>query len=274
MFFKKRLKISLRRFCSHNAPVILRTLPFLLLFLCAETMNFGRGTVTTPWRRPAMDVRNLFAKDIKGFLAEDEAIRMYEIACEAGRLGPCLEIGSYCGRATAFLGFGCRKAGCFLYSVDHHQGSEEQQPGQAYFDPELFDVEKNRIDTLPFLLRTITELGLVDTVLPIVGRSESIASFWKKPLALILIDGGHSFAAAFADYSGWVSHLLPGGYLLIHDVFPDPAQGGQAPRCIYEMALSSGLFHLRPMVNTLGILKRAAPGEITETAGKRRKDSA
>jgi len=103
----------------------------------------------------------------------------------------------------------------------------------------------------------------------LVGLSAAIASFWKKPLALIFIDGGHSFASAYADYSGWVSSLLPGGYLLIHDIFPDPAKGGQAPRCIYEMAISSGLFRVLPMVNTLGILQRSLPGEIPETAGCR-----
>ncbi len=220
-------------------------------------------------RHAAPDIREALAMDIKGFLAEDEALRLYDLAGEACRLGPCLEIGSYCGKATAFLGLACRNAGGRLYSIDHHRGSEEQQPGQEYFDPELFDRARNRIDTLPFLLRTIKILDLTDTVIPLVGRSEEIAAFWKKPLALIFIDGGHSFEAAFADYSGWVSSLLPGGYLLIHDIFPDPSKGGQAPRCVYEMALSSGLFHALPMVNTLGILRRSLCGEIPQTAGDR-----
>ncbi len=218
--------------------------------------------------RTAADVRDVLKMAIKGFLAEDEALRLYELAREASLLGPCLEIGSYCGKSTAFLGLGCRDSGGRLYSIDHHRGSEEQQPGQAYFDPELFESRKNRIDTLPFLLRTIKILDLTDTVLPLVGRSEDIASFWKKPLSLVFIDGSHSFAAALADYDGWASRLLPGGYLLIHDIFLDPLKGGQAPRCIYEMALASGLFQARPMVNTLGILQRSLPGGISETTGR------
>ena len=36
-------------------------------------------------------------------------------------------------------------------------------------------------------------------------------------------------AAAQADYVGWARWVAPGGALAIHDVFPDAADGGQAP---------------------------------------------
>lgn len=194
----------------------------------------------------------------KGFMADEEAVRLYELSREAASRGPCLEIGSYCGRSSAYLGMGCREAGGVLFSIDHHRGSEEQQPGHEYFDPELLDDVTGRIDTLPFLRRTLLELSLEETVVPIVSRSEIVARFWATPLSLIFIDGGHTFLTVFADYSGWISHIMPEGYLLIHDVFTDPSQGGQAPRCIYQMALSSGLFHELPMIGTLGILRRAS----------------
>ncbi|MHB8769631.1 MAG: class I SAM-dependent methyltransferase [Syntrophales bacterium] len=196
----------------------------------------------------------------KGFMAQDEATRLYEIAREAARFGPCLEIGSYCGLSAAYLGSGCREAGGILFSVDHHGGSEEQQPGGEYFDPELVDPQTGRIDTLPLFRETIRKLSLEDTVVPIVARSEVVARAWQTPLSLIFIDGSHAYEAVFTDYSTWVSHLRPGGYLLIHDVFFDPAQGGQAPRCIYQLALASGLFIELPLVRTLGILRRVPPG--------------
>jgi hypothetical protein len=85
------------------------------------------------------------------------------------------------------------------------------------------------------------------------------ARFWATPLSLVFIDGGHTFEAAFADYSSWTPHLMPGGYLLIHDIFADPSKGGQAPRCIYELALASGLFTEHPMTGTLGVLQRIPP---------------
>ena len=113
----------------------------------------------------------------------------------------------------------------FSSSIDHHEGSEEQQPGQEYFDPDLLDPVTGRIDTFPAFRKTIRELSLEETVIPIVSRSAVVARFWTTPLSLIFIDGGHTFEAAFTDYNAWVSHLLPGGYLVIHDIFSDPGQG-------------------------------------------------
>ncbi|MDD5711315.1 MAG: class I SAM-dependent methyltransferase [Smithellaceae bacterium] len=202
----------------------------------------------------------------KGFLDRDEAIRLYELAREASKLGPCLEIGSYCGRSAAFLGVGCRETGGFLFSVDHHRGSEEQQPGQEYFDPDLVDKETGLIDTLQIFRRTISDLSLEDVVIPIIGRSLSLARFWTTPLALVFIDGGHTFEAAYNDYSSWSPHIIAGGYLLIHDVFSDPANGGQAPWCVYNLALASGLYEELPMVKTLGILRKANPGVMSSIA--------
>jgi len=151
---------------------------------------------------------------------------------------------------------GCRENGCVLFSIDHHRGSEEQQPGEEYFDPDLLDKETGLIDTLRIFRKTIGDLGLEDTVIPIVARSEVVAGSWGTPLGMVFIDGGHTFEAAIADYNCWAPHILPGGFLAIHDIFPDPSKGGQAPRHIYNLALASGLFTELPMIDTLGILKR------------------
>jgi hypothetical protein len=216
-----------------------------------------------------MDVGDLKAIRFKGFMDDGEALRLYELAREAAPLGPCLEIGSYCGHSAAYLGLGCREAGGILFSIDHHRGSEEQQPGQEYYDPELLDPETGRIDTFPVFRKVLRDLSLEDTVVPIISESKVVARSWGTPLSLVFIDGGHTFAAVFTDYSCWVSHLLPGGYLLIHDIFPDPARGGQAPYCIYRMALASGLFQELPMVGTLGVLKRTSLGRPTDTSRDR-----
>jgi predicted O-methyltransferase YrrM len=216
-----------------------------------------------------MEVDALKDLSFKGFIADDEAERLHELAREASALGPCLEIGSYCGHSAAYLGLGCQEAGGTLYSLDHHEGSEEQQPGEPYHDPELLNPKTGRIDTFPLFRKTLRELSLEKTVIPIVARSEIVARGWSTSLSLIFIDGGHTFEAAFNDYNGWISHLMPGGYLLIHDIFSDPAQGGQAPACIYHMALASGLFLELPTVRTLGVLKRAPAGALTEESIRR-----
>ena len=73
---------------------------------------------------------------------------------------------------------------------------------------------------------------------------------------MVFIDGGHSLQAAMTDYRRWSPHVVVGGILAIHDIFPDPADGGQAPFDIYQLALASGLFEEVEMRRTLAILRR------------------
>ena len=194
--------------------------------------------------------------NIKGFLDEEEGCRLYALALEAGRRGPCLEVGSYCGKSTVYLASGCKASRSKLFAVDHHRGSEEQQPGETYFDPELFDPRFGRIDSFPFFRSVIASASLEDTVVPLVCKSETAAHCWRTPLSLIFIDGGHSFDAVLTDYQVWSPHLMPGGYLLFHDIYPDPDKGGQAPLRVYRLALDSGRYEELPMTGTLGVLKR------------------
>lgn len=203
-----------------------------------------------------MDIDQELLESTKGFLDDEEGRCLYEMALEAGPVGPCLEIGSYCGKSTLYLAAACRETNSILYSIDHHRGSEEQQPGEEYFDAELLDPLTGGVDTFRMFRTTIERGGLEDTVVPIVSRSEVAARLWATPLSLVFIDGGHSMEAACTDYEAWAGHLLPDGFLLIHDIFFDPAEGGQAPYHIYKMALESGLFEKVKMVKTLGVLKR------------------
>jgi MMP 1-O-methyltransferase len=194
--------------------------------------------------------------NIKGFLDAREGMALYDIALKASRYGPCLEIGSYCGKSTVYIGSACKKNSAVLFSIDHHQGSEEQQPGEEYFDPELFDPETSSVDTFKTFRETIKAAGLADTVVPMVCRSEIAGRQWTTPLSLVFIDGGHSYEAVFTDYNTWAGHVMPSGYLLIHDIFKDPEKGGQAPYRVYELAVASGFFQEHPMINTLGVLQR------------------
>jgi hypothetical protein len=155
-----------------------------------------------------------------------------------------------------YLGAACKTTGSVLFSIDHHRGSEEQQPGEEYFDPELFDDEAGLVDTFKFFRQTLTAAHLEDTVVPLVCRSETAARQWQTPLSLVFIDGGHSYESVAADYRGWAEHLIPEGYLLIHDIFKNPGEGGQAPYEVYQLALASGQFEELPMVRTLGVLKK------------------
>ena len=187
---------------------------------------------------------------------EAEADYLYWVADKAAAMGPLLEIGSYCGKSAYVIGSACREKEAVLFSIDHHRGSEEQQPGEEYFDPALFDETLSRVNTFPYLQQTLADTGLENIVLPIVGNSEKAGKYWQTPLSMVFIDGGHTFEAALTDYTTWSNHIVPGGFLVFHDIFFDPNKGGQAPRKVYEKALESDRFEPVDMINTLGVLKR------------------
>jgi predicted O-methyltransferase YrrM len=197
---------------------------------------------------------------IKGFLDPVEGQALYENCVSVSSLGPCLEVGSYCGKSTVYLGSACQKSGTTLFAVDHHRGSEEHQVGELYHDADLFDQGIGLLDSFRTFRTTLRLSELEDTVVPIVAASAVAAKKWATPLGMVFIDGGHSLEAAMADYRSWSRHIVPGGILAIHDIFPDPSDGGQAPYTIYELARASGLFEVLPMVKTLGLLRRSIPG--------------
>ncbi|MEU6891956.1 class I SAM-dependent methyltransferase [Streptomyces sp. NPDC046557] len=197
----------------------------------------------------------------KGFMPVGEGLALYAAAAEAAALGlPLLEVGTYCGRSTLLLADAAREAGVAALTVDHHRGSEEQQPGWEYHDPTVVDPEVGLMDTLPTFRRTLHRAGLEDHVIAIVGRSPQVAAAWGGPLGLVFIDGGHTDDHANGDYEGWAPHLAVGGTLAIHDVFPDPVDGGQAPYRIYLRALASGAFEEVSVTDSLRVLRRTGAG--------------
>lgn len=176
----------------------------------------------------------------KGFMPDAEGMALHDAGLRGGRIGPLLEIGSYCGKSAVYLGSAARAAGTILFTVDHHHGSEENQSGWEHHDPEVVDARTGRMDTLPFLRRTLERARLEDAVVAVVGDSPTVARHWGTGLGLLFIDGGHALEVAMADYDAWATFVLPGGLLAIHDVFEDPADGGQAPFVVWQRAVADG----------------------------------
>jgi predicted O-methyltransferase YrrM len=201
------------------------------------------------------------ARAAKGFMPPDEGLALYETALAYGRVGPILEVGTYCGKSAIYLGAAARAADTVVVTVDHHHGSEENQAGWEHHDPTLVDPRTGRMDTLPTFRTTIAAAGLEDRVIAVVGTSRAVASLWNTPLGMVFVDGGHAEDLAQADYDGWAPHVLPGGALVFHDIFPDPADGGQAPYRVYQRALDSGAWEERRITGSLRVLERVADGD-------------
>ncbi len=196
------------------------------------------------------------AEQAKGFLPPDEADALYDAAWALAPKGPMLEVGTYCGKSATYLGAAALARGGHVLTVDHHRGSEENQPGWEWHDPELVDPAVGVMDTLPFFRHTMHAAGLEDVVVAIVGRSRTVAALWSRPLAMLFIDGGHAAEHCRADFAGWTPHVMPGGVLAIHDVFPDPADGGQAPyEHLYLPAVEAGFVEVRRVGSLRVLLK-------------------
>lgn len=195
-------------------------------------------------------------KHIKGFLAQDEAEALYDLARSQAGLGACLEVGSYCGLSTVYLGQGVMASDGILYAVDHHRGSEEHQVGEAYHDTDLYDASALRVDSFPTFQRTLDMFDLNSYVVPIVSCSATVARHWQQPLSLVFIDGGHSEAMSLEDCMLWGKWIAPGGVLAIHDIFPNPQDGGQGPyKALLAAQAAYGLIWEKTQ-NSLGILRK------------------
>jgi predicted O-methyltransferase YrrM len=211
-------------------------------------------TAMTEWRDCALAA--------KGFMPAEEGDALHAAALAAAAAvpgAPFVEIGSYCGRSTIWLAAAARHAGTIVFAVDHHRGSEENQAGWEHHDPDVVDRELGAIDTLPYFRRSLREAGLEPHAIAVVGSSPVVARYWRTRAALVFIDGGHGVEPARADYVGWARWVAPGGALAIHDVFPDPADGGRPPyEEIYLPALDSGRFELVSATGSLRVLRCAA----------------
>ena len=187
------------------------------------------------------------ARAAKGFMPDDEGDLLYDVAVRALADGPGVEVGTYCGKSAVYLGAAARASASTVFTVDHHRGSEENQPSWEYHDPSLVDPRVGRIDTLPTFRHTLADAGLEDEVVAVVGRSTTVSAHWRTPLSLLFVDGGHTDEHAGNDYVGWGRWVRHGGIMVIHDVFPDPADGGRPPYTIYLRALQNGFSETRAL---------------------------
>jgi MMP 1-O-methyltransferase len=208
------------------------------------------------------DERRRVAADTKGFFPDDEIAALYDAAIVGATTKPGLplvEIGTYCGRSSIWLGAAAEACSTVLFTVDHHHGSEENQSGWFHHDTDVVDAQSGRMETLPFFRRAMERADLEASVIAVVGQSATVAKHWTTPAALVFIDGGHGVEPARADFAGWAPHVAPGGLLAIHDVFPDPADGGRPPYDeIYVPALATGRFVDVSATGSLRVLRRVA----------------
>ena len=195
-------------------------------------------------------------KDVKGFLSDKEAKKLQELFLKVHHLGSVLEIGTYCGKSALNFSEVAKDVNGLIYTIDHHTGSEEHQRGEEYHDSELFDERLKKFNTLPEFLNNLKSKKMAKFIIPIIDKSQNASNFFSEKISLLFIDGGHSFEAALSDYNAWKDKICADGLLVIHDVFPNPKDGGRPPYEIYTLARESKEFDDLGIYETLGILKK------------------
>ena len=195
-------------------------------------------------------------KDVKGFLSDKEAKKLQELFLKVHHLGSVLEIGTYCGKSALNFSEVAKDVNGLIYTIDHHTGSEEHQRGEEYHDSELFDERLKKFNTLPEFLNNLKSKKMAKFIIPIIDKSQNASNFFSEKISLLFIDGGHSFETALSDYNAWKDKICVDGLLVIHDVFPNPKDGGRPPYEIYTLARESKEFDDLGIYETLGILKK------------------
>ena len=109
---------------------------------------------------------------------------------------------------------------------------------------------------MPEFLKNLRSSNLGKYIIPILNKSSEASKTFKELISLLFIDGGHSLEAALSDYNSWKDKICSGGLLVIHDVFPNPEDGGRPPFEIYSKARKSKQFEDLGIYETLGILKK------------------
>ena len=201
-----------------------------------------------------MDFKKL--NTLKGFMPQHEGEALSRWAEKFSSIGPALEIGTFGGKSSLYMAAGTSKNEQVVFTIDHHSGSEEHQVGEAYFDPDIYDESLGHVNTVPLMQSNLNQFEESRYVVPMIVNANLLAPIWTMSLGLLFIDGSHTEMSAQNDSVNWNKRLLTGGALVIHDIYENPDEGGQAPFLIYQKALEEG-FDLYERVDTIVCLIKA-----------------
>lgn len=168
---------------------------------------------------------------VPGFLNPMEGYVLFTLAADGNGAGAIVEIGSLFGKSTCWLAAGTKKTrrekvtAVDLFSV---------LPDQQYEDPAelagkvlvLAGCEEDAVvhdpqhrgRSLHLFQNSLRSLGLLDYVEPVVASSKEAARDWNAPIRLLFIDGGHAYGDVKQDVELWSPFVVPGGYIMFHDV--------------------------------------------------------
>lgn len=142
---------------------------------------------------------------VEGFLRDGQEKWLFKQARALPDGSNLVEIGSYKGRSTTCLGFGCRGTRKRVFAIDTFDGG-----------PNL-----PRLDSFRQFSANIKRCELSEQVEAIVAASTSVAQTWTRPIHLLFVDGSHNYEDVLADFDSFFPHVVPDGLVAFHDVNSD-----------------------------------------------------
>ncbi len=190
----------------------------------------------------------------KGFMPDDEGLALHAAGLDgAARRARSSRSAPTAASRRSTSAPRRERGGTVLFTVDHHRGSEENQAGWEHHDPSVVDPRTGRMDTLPFFRRTIEDAGLEDVVVAVIGDSPTVAAHWAHAAR------ARCSSTAVTRSTSRSPTTRPGrrtsrraACSSFHDVFEDPADGGQAP---FEVWTARGAPPAFTPVSTTGSLR-------------------
>ncbi|MDD5606824.1 MAG: class I SAM-dependent methyltransferase [Candidatus Pacebacteria bacterium] len=146
--------------------------------------------------------------DRRHSVSDKEGEFLYNTAKSCIGKGVIVEIGSWKGVSTIWLGKGSKKGNSAkIYAIDPHTGSSIHR--------EMY----GKIWTFEEFKKNIKLAQVEDIIIPIVETSEEAAKNWNnKFIEFLWIDGDHSYEMVKLDFNLWSPFLINEGIIAFHDV--------------------------------------------------------
>ncbi|MCG3131014.1 MAG: hypothetical protein FLDDKLPJ_01789 [Phycisphaerae bacterium] len=147
-----------------------------------------------------------------GMMPPEQLLAIYRLAYAWPGAGDVVELGSWTGLTTCYLGTACEARGRgHVYAVDTFAGTKE---GGSSYDA----IARHGGTTWPAFRRRVREAGLEERTTALIGDTvEQAKAYPGGPIRMLLIDADHSFEGVRRDFEAWRPRVAPGGLIVFHD---------------------------------------------------------
>ena len=212
------------KLAEHEIKIV-RTIPDGDGYTLLKTPDyqFPKGVKRRESRPEDKDSTISMAREVIGFLTEEDMQTLWDLAWEGDTAGHIAEIGSWCGKSSSILSNALR-----LQSEKNRLFCIDQWVDRT--EPSPYDNYNNLVASLPQQIDGrimdvfLYQARLFDyeaNLIPLRTRSERILPLLGIKFKMVFIDADHFYASVKRDAQCAMSTLKKGGIIAFHDVFDE-----------------------------------------------------